>query len=116
MEVNGAGIDLSFTSKLLNGKQEHMTVDIFGDYVDTQGFLHVGADDHDHHIRSIGAMPKYVNSLSSWEMDSITALCDTILPSVDVSDNVTADDSVVKFYATSASIAGTPERVGITYP
>ncbi|KAK7835097.1 long-chain-alcohol oxidase fao4a [Quercus suber] len=52
-----------------------------------------------------------VNSLSSWEMDSLIALCDTFLPSIDVS-NLTTDDSVVKFYTTSASMAGTPERVG----
>ncbi|KAK4557380.1 hypothetical protein RGQ29_007223 [Quercus rubra] len=52
-----------------------------------------------------------VNSLSSWEMDSLIALCDTFLPSIDVS-NLTSDDSVVKFYTTSASMAGTPERVG----
>nr|POF22955.1 long-chain-alcohol oxidase fao4a [Quercus suber] len=50
-----------------------------------------------------------VNSLSSWEMDSLIALCDTFLPSIDVS-NLTTDDSVVKFYTTSASMAGTPER------
>ncbi|KAM3734457.1 hypothetical protein ACB098_10G015800 [Castanea mollissima] len=52
-----------------------------------------------------------VNSLSSWEMDSLIALCDTFLPSIDVS-NLTINDSVVKFYTTSASMAGTPERVG----
>ncbi|KAG2680068.1 hypothetical protein I3843_11G081000 [Carya illinoinensis] len=111
MELNGAGIDLRCTSKL-NGKQEeHMVIDFVGDYVDTRGLLHVG-EDHDH-IRSVGAMSNinYVNSLSSWEMDSVTALCDTFLPSVEVSD-VTADESVVKFYATCASMAGTPERLG----
>ena len=56
-----------------------------------------------------------VNSLSSWEMDSLIALCDTFLPSIDVS-NLTSDDSVVKFYTTSASMAGTPERVRLYYP
>ena len=56
-----------------------------------------------------------VNSLSSWEMDSLIALCDTFLPSIDVS-NLTTDDSVVKFYTTSASMARTPERVRLYYP
>ena len=56
-----------------------------------------------------------VNSLSSWEMDSLIALCDTFLPSIDAS-NLTSDDSVVKFYTTSASMAGTPERVRLYYP
>lgn len=53
----------------------------------------------------------YVNSLSSREMESLTALCDTLLPSVEASD-LAADPSVAEFYRTSASMAGTPDLVG----
>ncbi|KAM4085292.1 hypothetical protein ACJW30_10G015500 [Castanea mollissima] len=83
-----------------NEKEEHTVfkIDNFG----TQDLLVEGERSHSQ---------AYVNSLSSWEMDTLTALCDTFLPSIDVS-NVTTNDSVVKFYTTSASMAGTPERVG----
>lgn len=54
----------------------------------------------------------YPNSLSSREMESLTALCDTFLPSLGVSDNAaTTDESFTTFYRTSASMAGTPDRV-----
>ncbi|XP_027345801.1 long-chain-alcohol oxidase FAO4A-like [Abrus precatorius] len=53
------------------------------------------------------------NSLSPRQMKSLVALCDTILPSI--KDNVvgSSDDSVANFYRMSASMAGTPERLGI---
>ncbi|KAK7262818.1 hypothetical protein RJT34_30399 [Clitoria ternatea] len=54
------------------------------------------------------------NSLSLRQMKSLAALCDTILPSI---NNVVASSheshSVAKFYRTSASMARTPERLGI---
>lgn len=53
----------------------------------------------------------YVNSLSSRQMESLTALCDTFLPSIDDASHITTDPSVSKFYLTSASIAGTPQLV-----
>jgi len=82
-----------------NEKEEHTMIKI--DNFGTQDLLVEGERSHSQ---------AYVNSLSSWEMDTLTALCDTFLPSIDVS-NVTTNDSVVKFYNTSASMAGTPERV-----
>ncbi|KAK6251625.1 hypothetical protein SCA6_005630 [Theobroma cacao] len=52
----------------------------------------------------------YVNSISSREMESLTAICDAFLPSLHVS---AADaDAVATFYQSSASMAATPERVG----
>ncbi|PRQ19259.1 putative long-chain-alcohol oxidase [Rosa chinensis] len=56
----------------------------------------------------------YPNSLSSREMESLTALCDTILPSIDVSGDASTctDESLITFYRTSASMAGTPDRLG----
>ncbi|GMH15900.1 hypothetical protein Nepgr_017741 [Nepenthes gracilis] len=55
----------------------------------------------------------YANKLSSREMDSLTALCDTFLPSVDPPDGgcSATDESVVRFFRTSASMAGTPEHL-----
>jgi long-chain-alcohol oxidase len=57
------------------------------------------------------------NSLSHRQMKSLVALCDTILPSI-IDNNVvsSSDESVNNFYRTSASMAGTPERVGLLQP
>ncbi|XP_008776965.2 long-chain-alcohol oxidase FAO4A-like [Phoenix dactylifera] len=57
-----------------------------------------------------GGRPTHPNLLSKREMDSLTAACDAFLPSVDVSD--TGDEGLIAFYGTSASMAGTPERIG----
>jgi hypothetical protein len=89
-------------------RDDHHTVVELGN-IDMQELLEAG----DHQTQT-QPYYNYVNSLSSWEMDTLTALCDTFLPSVDVSD-VTADESVVKFFSTSASMAGTPERVRTPY-
>ncbi|KAB1208003.1 Long-chain-alcohol oxidase FAO4A [Morella rubra] len=95
MEPNGAR-DVRVISDQVNGHKE-LAVDLG----EAHNLLMKGRDH-----RGV-----YVNSLSSWEMESLTALCDTYLPSLDLSD-VTTDESTVKFYGTSASMAGTPERVG----
>ncbi|XP_058762998.1 long-chain-alcohol oxidase FAO4A-like [Vicia villosa] len=54
------------------------------------------------------------NSLSPRQMKSLVALCDTLLPSI-IDRNVVAssDESVNNFYRTSASMAGTPEHLGV---
>lgn len=53
------------------------------------------------------------NSLSSRQMKSLVALCDTLLPSInDRIDVASSDESVNNFYGTSASMAGTHEHVG----
>ncbi|PIN26290.1 Glucose dehydrogenase/choline dehydrogenase/mandelonitrile lyase (GMC oxidoreductase family) [Handroanthus impetiginosus] len=49
---------------------------------------------------------------SEGQMEALSALCDTLLPSIDVSDDLD-DDSVVQFYRASASMAGTPQRLAI---
>lgn len=85
--------------------------------------------DRDHHTVAIGSVGgggggrrqvSYVNSLSSRQMDALTALCDTFLPSIaqphHPSNNASGGDSdgdeeVAKLYQTSASMAGTPEKV-----
>ncbi|GMH03610.1 hypothetical protein Nepgr_005449 [Nepenthes gracilis] len=61
----------------------------------------------------LGTQLNYVNKLSSREMDSLTALCDTFLPSVDPLDAgcSAADESAARFFQTSASMAGTPEHL-----
>ncbi|KAI7995047.1 Long-chain-alcohol oxidase FAO4A [Camellia lanceoleosa] len=51
-------------------------------------------------------------SLSSAQMESLSALCDTFLPSINVSNGTTIDDdSLATFYRTSASMAGTQHQV-----
>ncbi|GLT81034.1 hypothetical protein SLA2020_524420 [Shorea laevis] len=55
----------------------------------------------------------YINSLSSREMESLTAICDTFLPSLDVDISAAGDDTgVADFFGSSASMTGTPERLG----
>ncbi|XP_047322977.1 long-chain-alcohol oxidase FAO4A-like [Impatiens glandulifera] len=46
--------------------------------------------------------------LSSRLMESLTALCEAFLPSIDVSDKLNLDDSTVAFFKTSALMTGTP--------
>ncbi|KAG4938968.1 hypothetical protein JHK84_045168 [Glycine max] len=57
------------------------------------------------------------NSLSPRQMKSLVALCDTLLPSINNNSNNVCgsddDESVANFYKTSASMAGTPEHLGI---
>ncbi|KAL2517329.1 Long-chain-alcohol oxidase FAO4A [Abeliophyllum distichum] len=52
-------------------------------------------------------------SFSAGQMEALTALCDTLLPSIDVSQLPVDDLSAVKFYQTSASMAGTPNPVSV---
>ncbi|XP_010676697.2 long-chain-alcohol oxidase FAO4A [Beta vulgaris subsp. vulgaris] len=82
---------------LTNKKGEELVIDLGS--IDTQSLL------------MEGEIQTYTNILSAREMDSLTALCDTILPAVDPPEN-TADESLVRFYKTSASMAGTPEHLG----
>lgn len=58
-----------------------------------------------------GGRPTHPNLLSKREMDSLTAACDALLPSIDVSD-ATGNEDLIAFYSTSASMAGIPERIG----
>ncbi|KAK7307396.1 hypothetical protein VNO77_40417 [Canavalia gladiata] len=52
-----------------------------------------------------------LNSLSPRQMKSLSALCDTILPSLNHFVH-SSDESVSNFYRISASMAGTPQRLG----
>lgn len=57
---------------------------------------------------------KVTNTLSVRQMKSLTALADTILPSVNDFDFPTNDDgAAATFYRVSASMAGTPDLVYI---
>ncbi|XP_034702017.1 long-chain-alcohol oxidase FAO4A [Vitis riparia] len=58
-----------------------------------------------------GGRQLYLNKLSSREMESLIAISDTFLPSVEAPHNA-AHAYVDKFYRTSASMAGTPHIVG----
>ncbi|CAK8537283.1 unnamed protein product [Lathyrus sativus] len=54
------------------------------------------------------------NSLSARQMKSLVALCDTLLPSINDRNVVaSSDESVNKFYRTSASMVGTHEHLGV---
>ncbi|XP_042490485.1 long-chain-alcohol oxidase FAO4A-like isoform X2 [Macadamia integrifolia] len=58
-----------------------------------------------------GEKQAFINSLSSREMESLAALCDTFLPSISEPYSSTKD-SLHAFYSMSASMAGTPQLVG----
>ncbi|XP_068651483.1 long-chain-alcohol oxidase FAO4A-like [Aristolochia californica] len=59
---------------------------------------------------SISKQIHYVNSLSSREMDSLTAACDTILPSIQLPGD--PDHPLNVFYRTSASMSAIHESAG----
>ncbi|KAJ8774069.1 hypothetical protein K2173_009500 [Erythroxylum novogranatense] len=96
MQKNGGG-----------GGEDQMVVDLGN--IDPQRLFLEGEYD-DHQVRH--KPPFYISSLSPSQMESLAAVCDAFLPSVDVPANTAVDDSVATFYRSSASMAGTPERVG----
>jgi len=87
------------------GGKDHTVVELGS--IDTQKLLLEGGGGE---IREKQKTLK--NSLSLRQMKTLTALSDTILPSINdfvpVSDD---DESAATFYRISASMAGTPERV-----
>lgn len=95
MENNG-------DTKAASRQAEHAVID-----VDSQGLL-LGRG------RACHANNNNNNRLCSREMDSLNALSDTFVPSVGSFDGMKMDDSTLTFYQTSASMAGTPQRMGET--
>lgn len=71
-----------------------------------------------------GKNVKFV-TLSSNQLDSLTSICDTFLPSIHDAnsydhhhhqeDNNIDEDSFINFLQTSASMNGTPQHVSIIY-
>lgn len=58
--------------------------------------------------------PLYANSLTAREMESLVAICDTLIPSIDGSEvGHVVDGDVTRYYSASASQTGTPDRVSI---
>ncbi|CAF2025361.1 hypothetical protein HID58_093193 [Brassica napus] len=53
----------------------------------------------------------YANSLTAREMESLVAICDTLIPSLDGAEVGHLDDGVAGYYSASASHTGTPDRV-----
>lgn len=88
----------------VDGKKDHSVVELGS--IDTHKLLLSGGEKEK-------KQQPLTNSLSSRQMKSLSALCDSILPSVDHSVH-TSDDSVNKFYRISASMAGTPELVSLS--
>lgn len=90
--------------RLSLGGKEHETVIELGN-IDTEILLFES--------KEIKQKQKTVrNTLSPRQMKSVTALADTILPSINDFDLSIADDgAAATFYRVSASMAGTPELV-----
>lgn len=55
--------------------------------------------------------PRVARGLTRREMDSLTAVCDTLIPPINLPGGAIDDDSVLTFYQTSAAMLGTPEVV-----
>lgn len=55
----------------------------------------------------------YANSLTAREMESLVAICDTLIPSIDGAEVGHLDDGVAGYYSASASHTGTPDRVSV---
>jgi long-chain-alcohol oxidase len=92
----------------LGGKEQ--TVIELGSFDTQRLLLEGGGGGGGGGIREKQKLPK--NTLSLRQMKSLTALTDTILPSINDFVPVSPDDeSAATFYRISASMAGTPERV-----
>lgn len=92
-----------------NGKQEDET--LMGDYEDIeQGRLSAHYNNKERIIKQY----HHMSSLSPHQMDSLSALCDTYLPSLHHDVVSAGDDSVIKFFQTSASMAETPHYVRVS--
>lgn len=76
--------------------------------IDTHRLLLTGERERHHHLRTLPA-----NSLSSRQMKTLTALCDAILPAINdvVFPLDPSLDPLATFFRTSASMAGTDQRV-----
>ncbi|XP_027359827.1 long-chain-alcohol oxidase FAO4A-like [Abrus precatorius] len=104
MMRNGSSRKGSFRLGLgLNGAKDHTVIELGS--IDTHRLLLAGAGGEREKQRPL------TNTLSPRQMKSLSALCDTILPSLDHFVH-TSDESVANFYRISASLAGTPQRLG----
>lgn len=73
--------------------------------------------------KSSRSVIEYLGALSSNQLDSLTTLCDTFVPSIHDANsyghqdqgNIDDDDSYTKFLQTSASMNGTPQHVRFCY-
>lgn len=59
--------------------------------------------------------PFYANSLTPREMESLVAICDTFISSIDGSGVGHVGDCVAGYFSASASQTGTPDRVSVVY-
>lgn len=55
----------------------------------------------------------YANSMTAREMESLVAICDTLIPSIDGAEVGHLDNGVAGYYSASASHTGTPDRVSV---
>lgn len=94
----------------MNEAKVHTVVELGG--FDTKSLLFDNIEESE--IKHQKLLPPLRNSLSPTQMKSLVALCDTMLPSIK-DNNVAAssDEFVNNFYRTSASMAGTPQLVGL---
>ncbi|CAK9143710.1 unnamed protein product [Ilex paraguariensis] len=64
----------------------------------------------DTRLQILGERQLYSSSLGRRQMESLTAICDTFVPAINISDD-TIDESVLRFYQTSASMTAIPQHV-----
>lgn len=106
-EINGSLNASKSIFTPANGKQDHATIEM--DDFDVEGLIY---EEELEEKEEIEKQREYLSKLSFREMESLTSLCDTFLPSIHCSSNEVIDNgSVAEFFATSASMAGTTQRV-----
>ncbi|XP_010275157.1 PREDICTED: long-chain-alcohol oxidase FAO4A-like [Nelumbo nucifera] len=111
MNGNGAG---KFSNFPTNGGVRHTVIDLGSIRTDPESKSTKAPNELHSPSLLPGERKPYVNSLSPRQMEVLTAFSDTLLPSVfpDINCSGQLEDSLFKFYRTSASMAGTPELVG----
>jgi len=101
LDLNGVNHNYKNATNSCSQMGDDLVIDL--GRVDTKKFL----------MQGVEKPTKYVNKLSAWEMDSLTALGDTFLPAMEPPNTI--DESIAYFYRVSPSMIGTPNYVRTFY-
>ncbi|KAL8139366.1 hypothetical protein V2J09_005387 [Rumex salicifolius] len=95
--------------KNLTGEEKKKVTIIDLGSIDSKSLLMEGGEDS----KTEPGRRRFVNKLSERQMESLTALCDTFLPSLDVPNGVVpVDEPTLRFFKASAATTRTPDHVG----
>uniref|UniRef100_A0A7N0V997 long-chain-alcohol oxidase n=1 Tax=Kalanchoe fedtschenkoi TaxID=63787 RepID=A0A7N0V997_KALFE len=102
------GVGLGGETMKDSGAKEFMVI-----HLDSKKSFDSGTSGSNHSAGRAAQVPymDYKNTLTSWEMESVVAICDTFLPPVEVPPDG-ADEATARFFRSCASKAGTPQLIG----